>query len=45
MRASWRQRLAAAYGESAPLTLDALSVLRQDGGSPFRVVQRLSFGG
>jgi len=44
-RASWRQRLAAAYGEGAPLTLDALSILRQDGAAPFRVVQRLPFGG
>ena len=44
-RAPWRERLAAAYGEAEPLTLEALSVLRQDGSSPFRVVQRLAFGG
>lgn len=44
-RASWRTRLAAAYGEAEPLTLDALSVLRQDGAGPFRVVRRVSFGG
>ncbi|MCF4128566.1 DUF1045 domain-containing protein [Methylobacterium sp. SyP6R] len=49
-RAPWRERLAAAYGEAEPLTLDALSVLRQDvlpdgGAGRFRVVQRLSFGG
>ncbi|TGD94810.1 DUF1045 domain-containing protein [Methylobacterium nonmethylotrophicum] len=44
-RAPWRERLAAAYGAGEPLTLDALSVLRQDGSAPFRVLQRLPFGG
>lgn len=44
-RAPWRERLAASYGETEPLTLDALSVLRQDGTAPFRVVQRIAFGG
>ncbi|WP_245442555.1 DUF1045 domain-containing protein [Methylobacterium terrae] len=44
-RPSWRARLAEAYGEAEPLTLDALSVLRQDGAGPFRVLRRLSFGG
>lgn len=44
-RAPWRERLAAAYGETEPLTLDALSVLRQDGTAPFRVMQRIAFGG
>ncbi|SFV12951.1 putative phosphonate metabolism protein [Methylobacterium sp. 174MFSha1.1] len=44
-RAPWRERLAAAYGAGENLTLDALSVLRQDGAGPFRVVQRIPFGG
>jgi putative phosphonate metabolism protein len=44
-RAPWRERLAVAYGTGEPLTLDALSVLRQDGTAPFRVVQRIPFGG
>ncbi|KMO35416.1 phosphonate metabolism protein [Methylobacterium tarhaniae] len=44
-RASWRERLAEAYGAGAPLRLDALSVLRQDGSGPFRVLQRSTFGG
>lgn len=44
-RAPWRERLAASYGETEFLTLDALSVLRQDGTAPFRVVQRIAFGG
>jgi len=43
-RAPWRERLAEAYGEGVPLTLDALSVLRQDGTGPFRVVRRIPFG-
>ncbi|KMO12423.1 DUF1045 domain-containing protein [Methylobacterium platani] len=44
-RAPWRERLAAAYGAGAPLTLDALSVLRQDGAGPFRVLRRIALGG
>ncbi|WP_244936480.1 DUF1045 domain-containing protein [Methylobacterium currus] len=43
-RAPWRERLAAAYGTGESLTLDALSVLRQDGSGPFRVLQRIPFG-
>lgn len=44
-RAPWRERLAAAYGAGENLVLDALSILRQDGSGPFRVVQRIPFGG
>ena len=44
-RAPWRERLAAAYGAGAPLVLDALSVLRQDGAAPFRVLRRIPLGG
>jgi hypothetical protein len=44
-REPWRARLAAAYGAGAPLVLDALSVLRQDGAGPFRVLRRLTLGG
>ncbi|MGY2047127.1 DUF1045 domain-containing protein [Methylobacterium sp. JK268] len=44
-RAAWRQRLAAAYGAGKPLTIDAVTVLRQDGDGPFRVLRRFPFGG
>ncbi|GJD53940.1 hypothetical protein OPKNFCMD_6720 [Methylobacterium crusticola] len=43
-RAPWRARLDAAYGTGAPLTIDAVTVLRQDGAAPFRVLRRLPFG-
>lgn len=43
-RAPWHARLAAAYGPGEPLTLDAVTVLRQDGDAPFRVLRRIPLG-
>ena len=43
---NWRVRLAAAYAQSGAggLTLTSLGVLRQDAGSPFRLLARIPFG-
>ena len=43
-REAWRARLATAC-PSAPLTIDAFTLLRQDGGTPFRILQRIPFTG
>ena len=42
----WRTQLADAYARSGagPLTLGSVAILRQDGGAPFRVVERIPFG-
>lgn len=41
----WRARLAAAFAETGagPLTIEALGVLRQDAGAPFRLLARIPF--
>ena len=41
-REAWRDRLAAACPPLA-LTIDAITLLRQDGAAPFRIVRRLPF--
>ncbi|WP_407519881.1 DUF1045 domain-containing protein [Methylobacterium oryzisoli] len=43
-REPWRARLQAAYGAGEPLVIDAVTLLRQDGEAPFRVLRRLPFG-
>ncbi|WP_298960926.1 DUF1045 domain-containing protein [uncultured Methylobacterium sp.] len=43
--APWRERLARLYGGGEDLTVEAVTVLRQDGGAPFRVVQRFPLAG
>ncbi|WP_375463747.1 DUF1045 domain-containing protein [uncultured Methylobacterium sp.] len=43
-RDAWRARLAAAYGAGEGLVIDALTLLRQDGAAPFRVLRRIGFG-
>ena len=42
-RETWRARLAEAYGDADGLVVDALTLLRQDGTAPFRVVSRIPF--
>jgi hypothetical protein len=42
-RETWRARLAEAYDDEAGLVVDALTLLRQDGTAPFRVVSRIFF--
>lgn len=41
---TWRAGLACAYGRGEDLVVDAVTVLRQDGTEPFRVLRRISFG-
>lgn len=43
-REAWRVRLAAAC-PPVSLTIDAVTLLRQDGGAPFRVLRRIPFTG
>lgn len=45
-RDAWLTRLAEAYAGSGPgpLTIDAVSLLRQDGAEPFRLLARFPFG-
>lgn len=42
----WRARLAEAYARSGAgsLTIGSVAILRQDGGAPFRLVERIPFG-
>lgn len=42
-RETWRGRLAEAYDAGDGLVIDALTLLRQDGTAPFRVVSRIPF--
>ncbi|MFE1599996.1 DUF1045 domain-containing protein [Methylobacterium sp. ID0610] len=42
-RAPWRERLARAYGAGEALVIDSVTLLRQDGDAPFRVLTRLPF--
>ncbi|ACL59076.1 DUF1045 domain-containing protein [Methylobacterium nodulans] len=43
-RAPWRERLSRAYGAGEELVIDAVTLMRQDGDAPFRVLRRLPFG-
>lgn len=42
-RESWCARLAEAYADGDSLFIDAITLLRQDGTAPFRVMSRISF--
>lgn len=44
-REGWRARLAQAYGTPAPLAIEAVALLRQEGAAPFRVLARHPFAG
>ncbi|TXM87882.1 phosphonate metabolism protein, partial [Methylobacterium sp. WL116] len=41
-RETWRARLAAACPPTS-LTIDAITLLRQDGAAPFRLLRRIPF--
>lgn len=43
-REPWRARLAEAFGRAEPLVIDAVTLLRQEDGAPFRVLRRFAFG-
>ncbi|MBX9932482.1 MAG: DUF1045 domain-containing protein [Methylobacterium sp.] len=42
-RETWRARLAEVYEPGADLVIDALTLLRQDEGAPFRILRRIPF--
>lgn len=44
-QAAWHARLSEAFGAGMELVIDALTLLRQDGGRPFRTIARLPFAG